>query len=166
MTTVLNKSSESLPQLTQRLQTTLASMQEVLTDLRHTTPELPRLAKGLANTTESLPLLMVQTEQTLDNLDKLLRQLRAHWLLGDGGRMPSRNRPDACLPWKSRRESWSCLLACTPACPMPGHTAAHSHQRLRLQASATGSYCRGRGVCPHQPRRRHGLWQRRVCSGG
>jgi hypothetical protein len=24
----------------------------------------------------------VQTEQTLDNLDKLLRQLRAHWLLG------------------------------------------------------------------------------------
>jgi phospholipid/cholesterol/gamma-HCH transport system substrate-binding protein len=82
MTTVLNKSSENLPQLTQRLQTTLASLQEVLTDLRRTTPELPRLTKGLANTTESLPLLVVQTEQTLDNLDKLLRQLRAHWLLG------------------------------------------------------------------------------------
>ena len=82
LTTALHKSSESLPQLTQRLQTTLASLQEVLTDLRRTTPELPRLTKGLANTTESLPLLMVQTEQTLDNLDKLLRQLRAHWLLG------------------------------------------------------------------------------------
>jgi phospholipid/cholesterol/gamma-HCH transport system substrate-binding protein len=64
------------------LQAMLVSLQEVLTDLRRTTPELPRLTKSLANTTESLPLLMVQTEQTLDNLDKLLRQLRAHWLLG------------------------------------------------------------------------------------
>jgi phospholipid/cholesterol/gamma-HCH transport system substrate-binding protein len=82
MTTVLHKSSEGLPQLTQRLQATLASLQEVLTDLRHTTPELPRLVKGLTHTTEGLPLLMVQTEQTLDNLDKLLRQLRGHWLLG------------------------------------------------------------------------------------
>jgi phospholipid/cholesterol/gamma-HCH transport system substrate-binding protein len=82
LTTALNKSSGSLPQLTQRLQATLASLQEVLTDLRRTTPELPRLTKGLANTTESLPLLMVQAEQTLDNLDKLLRQLRTHWLLG------------------------------------------------------------------------------------
>jgi len=82
LTTVLNKSSESLPQLTQRLQATLASLQEVLADLRRTTPELPRLTKGLAHTTEGLPLLMVQTEQTLDNLDKLLRQLRGHWLLG------------------------------------------------------------------------------------
>jgi ABC-type transporter Mla subunit MlaD len=82
LTTALHKSTESLPQLTQRLQATLASLQEVLTDLRRTTPELPRLTKGLANTTESLPLLVVQTEQTLDNLDKLLRQLRAHWLLG------------------------------------------------------------------------------------
>jgi phospholipid/cholesterol/gamma-HCH transport system substrate-binding protein len=82
LTTALHKPSESLPQLTQRLQAMLVSLQEVLTDLRRTTPELPRLTKSLANTTESLPLLMVQTEQTLDNLDKLLRQLRAHWLLG------------------------------------------------------------------------------------
>ena len=82
LTTALHKSSESLPQLTPRLQATLASLQEVLTDLRRTTPELPRLTKGLAHTTEGLPLLMVQTEQTLDNLEKLLRQLRGHWLLG------------------------------------------------------------------------------------
>jgi len=97
LTTALNKSSGSLPQLTQRLQATLASLQEVLTDLRRTTPELPRLTKGLANTTESLPLLMVQAEQTLDNLDKLLRQLRTHWLLGgrrsDAQRESSRRLP-------------------------------------------------------------------------
>jgi phospholipid/cholesterol/gamma-HCH transport system substrate-binding protein len=82
LTAALHKPSESLPQLTQRLQAMLVSLQEVLTDLHRTTPELPRLTKSLANTAESLPLLMVQTEQTLDNLDKLLRQLRAHWLLG------------------------------------------------------------------------------------
>ena len=64
------------------MQAPLASLQEVLADLRRTTPELPRIAKGLVHTTEGLPLLMVQTEQTLDNLDKLLRQLRGHWLLG------------------------------------------------------------------------------------
>jgi phospholipid/cholesterol/gamma-HCH transport system substrate-binding protein len=94
LTAALNKSSAGLPQLIQHLQTTLTSLQGVLTDLRRTTPELPRLTKSLANTTESLPLLMVQTEQTLDNLDKLLRQLRAHWLLGgrqsDGQESPRR----------------------------------------------------------------------------
>ena len=92
----LNKSSAGLPQLTQRLQATLASLQEVLTDLRRTTPELPRLTKSLANTTESLPLLMVQTEQTLDNLDKLLRQLRTHWLLG--GRRSDQQESSRRLP--------------------------------------------------------------------
>ena len=97
LTTALHKSSGSLPQLTQRLQTTLASLQEVLTDLRRTTPELPRLTKGLAHTTESLPLLMVQTEQTLDNLDKLLRQLRTHWLLG-GRRSDAQQESSRRLP--------------------------------------------------------------------
>jgi phospholipid/cholesterol/gamma-HCH transport system substrate-binding protein len=166
LTTALNKSSGSLPQLTQRLQATLASLQEVLTDLRRTTPELPRLTKGLANTTESLPLLMVQAEQTLDNLDKLLRQLRTHWLLGDGGRMHSRNRPDAYPRWKSRHESWSCLPAGPPARTVTGHPAAPSHQRLRLPAGAASSCRRRRGVRPHQPRGRHGLRQRSVCPGG
>ena len=140
MTTGLNKSSENLPQLTQRLQATLASLQEVLTDLRHTTPELPRLTKGLANTTESLPLLMVQTEQTLDNLDKLLDNC-AHTGCWDGGRMHSRNRLDACPRWKSRRESWSCMLPCPPARPVTGRTATHSHQRVWLPAGAAGPSC-------------------------
>src|SRR5262245_33585998 len=97
LTAALNKSSASLPQLTQHLQATLASLQEVLTDLRRTTPELPRITKGLAHTTESLPLLMVQAEQTLDNLDKLLRQLRTHWLLG-GRRLDAQQESSRRLP--------------------------------------------------------------------
>jgi ABC-type transporter Mla subunit MlaD len=96
LTAALSKSSATLPQLIQHLQTTLTSLQGVLTDLRRTTPELPRLTKNLANTTESLPLLMVQTEQTLDNLDKLLRQLRAHWLLG--GRQADTQESSRRLP--------------------------------------------------------------------
>ena len=40
---------------------------------------------------------MVQTEQTLDNLDKLLRQLRGHWLLG-GRRTDAQQESSRRLP--------------------------------------------------------------------
>jgi hypothetical protein len=79
------------------MQAMLAPLQKVLTDLSRTTPELPRLTRSLANTTESLPLLLVQTEQSLDNLDKLLQQLRSHWLLG-GRRSEAQQAPSRRLP--------------------------------------------------------------------
>jgi phospholipid/cholesterol/gamma-HCH transport system substrate-binding protein len=82
LTATLNTYADSLPQLTTRLQALLTSLQETLENLRRTTPELPRITQNMADTTESLPLLVLQTEQTLANLDKLLRQLRSHWLLG------------------------------------------------------------------------------------
>jgi hypothetical protein len=79
------------------MQAMLVPLQEVLKDLSRTTPELPRLTRNLANTTESLPLLVMQTEQSLDNLDKLLQQLRSHWLLG-GRRSEVQQAPSRRLP--------------------------------------------------------------------
>ena len=52
--------------------------------------------------------------------------------------MHSRHRLDACPRWKSRRESWSCMLPCTPARPVTGRTATHSHQRVWLPVGAAG----------------------------
>jgi hypothetical protein len=39
----------------------------------------------------------MQTEQSLDNLDKLLQQLRSHWLLG-GRRSEAQQAPPRRLP--------------------------------------------------------------------
>jgi phospholipid/cholesterol/gamma-HCH transport system substrate-binding protein len=97
LTAALEKYTGSLPQFAQRMQAMLAPLQKVLTDLSRTTPELPRLTRNLANTTESLPLLVMQTEQSLDNLDKLLQQLRSHWLLG-GRRSEAQQAPSKRLP--------------------------------------------------------------------
>jgi phospholipid/cholesterol/gamma-HCH transport system substrate-binding protein len=82
LTATLNKYAGGIPQLAKRVDAILVPLQGVLEDLRQTTPELPRLTKGMADTTEGLPLLLLQTEQSLDSLEKLLRQLRSHWLLG------------------------------------------------------------------------------------
>jgi phospholipid/cholesterol/gamma-HCH transport system substrate-binding protein len=82
LTAALNKYVGGLPQLAKRVDAILVPLQRVLEDLHRTTPELPRLTKSMADTTEGLPLLLLQTEQSLDSLEKLLRQLRSHWLLG------------------------------------------------------------------------------------
>jgi phospholipid/cholesterol/gamma-HCH transport system substrate-binding protein len=97
LTAALDTYTEGLPQFSKRMQALLTSLQAMLTDLSRTTPELPRLTKNLAHTTESLPLLLVQTEQSLDNLDKLLQQLRSHWLLG-GRRSEAQQEPSRRLP--------------------------------------------------------------------
>jgi phospholipid/cholesterol/gamma-HCH transport system substrate-binding protein len=96
VTATLDTYTGGLPQFSKRLQALQASLQAVLTDLSRTTPELPRLTRNLAKTTESLPLLVVQTEQSLDNLDKLLQQLRRHWLLG-GQRSEAQQEPSRRL---------------------------------------------------------------------
>jgi phospholipid/cholesterol/gamma-HCH transport system substrate-binding protein len=86
LTATLNKYAGDLPLLAKRVDAMLGPLQGVLEDLRRATPELPRITKSMAETTQSLPLLVLQTEQSLDNLEKLLRQLQSHWLLG--GREP------------------------------------------------------------------------------
>jgi phospholipid/cholesterol/gamma-HCH transport system substrate-binding protein len=85
LTATLNKYARDLPLLAKRVDAILGPLQGVLEDLRRATPELPRITKSMAETTQSLPHLVLQTELSLDNLEKLLRQLQSHWLLGGGG---------------------------------------------------------------------------------
>lgn len=63
---------------------TLQNVQSITSDLAKATPALPTIAKNLAATTASLPQVIVQTQQTALELEKLINQLRSHWLLGGG----------------------------------------------------------------------------------
>jgi phospholipid/cholesterol/gamma-HCH transport system substrate-binding protein len=93
LTATLDKYARDIPQLVKRVDAILVPLQRVLADLQRTTPELPRITKSMADTTESLPLLVLQTEQSLDNLEKLLSQLRSHWLLAGQGRNAAQESP-------------------------------------------------------------------------
>ena len=82
LTATMNEPSGGLPQVMQRVQTMLTSLEALLTDLRRTGPNVIRMTKHMADTTERLPTLMLQTDQTLDDLNKLIVQLQSLWLLG------------------------------------------------------------------------------------
>lgn len=62
---------------------------ELLTDLHRMTSDLrtraPAIARNINESAENLPALLQQTEMTAQQLEKLLVQLRGHWLLGGGG---------------------------------------------------------------------------------
>jgi phospholipid/cholesterol/gamma-HCH transport system substrate-binding protein len=88
LTATLDKYVRDIPQIAKRVDAILVPLQGLLEDLQRTAPELPRITKSMADTTENLPLLVLQTEQSLESLEKLLGQLRSHWLLGG-------QRPDA-----------------------------------------------------------------------
>jgi phospholipid/cholesterol/gamma-HCH transport system substrate-binding protein len=97
LTTTMNETSENIPQAMQRVEITLASLQEMMTGLRQAEPNVTRLAKNMADTTDRLPMLMLQTDQTLNELDKLIVQLRSLWLLG-GERSTNTRGPSRRLP--------------------------------------------------------------------
>ncbi|MGI9334419.1 MAG: MlaD family protein [Gammaproteobacteria bacterium] len=84
----LNRQSAELPKVTERAQAVLVSLDAVLRDLRKTTPDLPRITRGVAESTDNLPLLLIQTQQTMAELDRLMRQIRASWILGGDSARP------------------------------------------------------------------------------
>ncbi len=84
----LEATSREATQLTrdmrQRTDKTLQNVQTITADLAKATPQLPTIARNLEATTATLPQVIVQTQQTALELEKLLNQLRSHWLLGGG----------------------------------------------------------------------------------
>ena len=88
MSEALGAQSKAIPEVSQRLGSVLDSVDEIMKDLKRTTPELPRMARSMAETTESLPELLLQTQQTVAELELLIRQLRASWLVGGGAEEP------------------------------------------------------------------------------
>lgn len=96
MSEAISAQSEAIPKVSQRLGSVLDSVNDILRDLKRTTPELPRISRSMADTTESLPVLLIQTQQTVAELELLIRQLRASWLVGGGAVEPT--RPAARIP--------------------------------------------------------------------
>ncbi|MCB1739700.1 MAG: hypothetical protein KDK91_04970 [Gammaproteobacteria bacterium] len=82
MSEKLGEQADALPQMTRRASAALASLQSVMEDVSKTTPALPALTRNVAQATEQLPGLLLQTETALVELQTLIRQLQASWLLG------------------------------------------------------------------------------------
>lgn len=85
----LREGSEAVPAITVRARSVLESLDKVLADVRRTSPDLPRISRGLAQTSENLPALLLQTQSTAAELERLVEQLRASWLIGGKDGVPA-----------------------------------------------------------------------------
>jgi phospholipid/cholesterol/gamma-HCH transport system substrate-binding protein len=75
---------DGVPAVLKRAETTLASLQGLLTELGKTSNRMPAIAKNVQDSTANLPALLTQLQVTIAQLDKLVGQLRGSWLLGGG----------------------------------------------------------------------------------
>lgn len=89
MSEAISAQSQAIPEVSRRMGSVLDSVDDILKDLKRTTPELPRITRSMADTTENLPILLLQTQQTVSELELLIRQLRASWLVGGGAGEPT-----------------------------------------------------------------------------
>ena len=80
----IDEQSGELPEITRNLKEALVSVRNVMNDLSRTTPELPEIANSVGQAADSIPVLVLQTQQVMEELDRLIRQLQSHWLLGGG----------------------------------------------------------------------------------
>jgi phospholipid/cholesterol/gamma-HCH transport system substrate-binding protein len=89
----------------QRAETTMKSVETITSDLAKATPQLPAIARNLEASTATLPQVLVQTQQTALEMERLLNQLRSHWLLGGmvGGGGTGRDGRDARQPAREVR---------------------------------------------------------------
>ncbi|MCC7080311.1 MAG: hypothetical protein IT530_06550 [Burkholderiales bacterium] len=71
----------------------LGSLEQVMSDLGRSSPELPKITRDVSTATASVPVLLGATQQTLAELEALLRQLRGHWLLGGDEADPQPAQP-------------------------------------------------------------------------
>ena len=72
--------------LRQRAERTLQNVASITADLARATPQIPAIARNVEASTGNVPQVLLQAQQTALELERLLAQLRGHWLLGgDGG---------------------------------------------------------------------------------
>ncbi len=90
MSEAISAQSQAIPEVSKRMGSVLDSVDAIMADLRRTTPQLPRISRNMADTTENLPVLLLQTQQTVSELELLIRQLRASWIVGGGAGEPPR----------------------------------------------------------------------------
>jgi hypothetical protein len=89
----------------QRAETTMRNVESVTADLAKATPQLPAIARNLEASTATLPQVLVQTQQTALEMERLLNQLRSHWLFGGlaGGGGNGRDNRDGRQPAREVR---------------------------------------------------------------
>jgi phospholipid/cholesterol/gamma-HCH transport system substrate-binding protein len=84
----LRQGKPGLPGLTREIGQILADVRSMTRDFKTVTTRAPSIARNVDQSTENLPALLQQTTVTAQQLDRLLGQLRGHWLLGGGGAAP------------------------------------------------------------------------------
>lgn len=88
MSRALASQSKSIPEIVERTNAMLASLEKITADTAKMTPDLPGIARNVEATTGGLPAVLVQTQETALELERLLTQLRGHWLLGGAAAPP------------------------------------------------------------------------------
>jgi phospholipid/cholesterol/gamma-HCH transport system substrate-binding protein len=94
LSTRFNDGSGDIPEIARSLKEALASVEMVVKDLSQTTPHLPKIVKNLGDTTDTLPIFVIQVQQVMVELERLIKQLQSHWLLGSktGEKLPTNDR--------------------------------------------------------------------------
>jgi phospholipid/cholesterol/gamma-HCH transport system substrate-binding protein len=75
--------------LRQRAERTMQNVANVTADLARATPPLPAIARNVEASSANMPQVLLQAQQTALELERLLAQLRGHWLLGGDGADPA-----------------------------------------------------------------------------
>jgi phospholipid/cholesterol/gamma-HCH transport system substrate-binding protein len=74
-----------VPALLRQTDRILADFRPAMRDLGAAATRAPAISRNIEETSQDLPALLLQTQATAAQLEKLLVQLRGHWLLGGGG---------------------------------------------------------------------------------
>jgi phospholipid/cholesterol/gamma-HCH transport system substrate-binding protein len=74
-----------VPSLLRRADATLASLQQVASELSQAAERVPQIIGNVEGATENLPGLLTQTQQTVYEIEQLVTQLQGLWFLGGGG---------------------------------------------------------------------------------
>jgi phospholipid/cholesterol/gamma-HCH transport system substrate-binding protein len=74
-----------VPALLRQADRILAEFRPAMRDLGAAAAHAPTISRNLEASSQDLPALLLQTQATASQLEKLLVQLRGHWLLGGGG---------------------------------------------------------------------------------
>jgi phospholipid/cholesterol/gamma-HCH transport system substrate-binding protein len=88
-----------VPALLRQADRILADFHPAVRDLGAAATRAPAIARNMEETSQDMPALLLQTQATAGQLEKLLAQLRGHWLLGGGG---STSEPRRLAPTQAR----------------------------------------------------------------
>src|SRR5262249_49845536 len=81
MTSAASAQNGGVPELLQRADQALTTLQGSINDLSVASRRLPAIARNVEAGTANLPSVLTQTQQTARRLEELLVQLRGAWLL-------------------------------------------------------------------------------------